>query len=464
MKYRITSLIIIIIAVFIAFSFFQSENTQTSLGKRFPFSLGLDLVGGTELTYKAQTEKLASGDVSSALSVLRDVIEKRVNVFGVGEPVVQLESAKTLNGSEDRLLVELPGVTDIQEAIKRLGETPTLDFYLARVEQKDSIETLFGQGGINGANIEDLSALFYPSGLTGQFLTRATVEFNQTAGSEPMVSVKFNSEGSKLLKNITGENVGNLLAIVLDGKIVSAPVIQTEIPNGEAVVSGRFTIPEAQKLAQNLNYGALPVPIELIGTQTIGPTLGANAMNEGARAGLLGTGILMLFLIIWYRLPGLVASLALVVYVFISLWIFKLIPVTLTAAGIAGFILSIGMAVDANILIFERTKEELARGKSIFDALHEGFHRAWLSIRDSNIASMITAVILFWIGTSAIKGFALTFGLGVAVSMFTALTLSRTFLFAIVPKSDGKLSRFLFSAGFNSGKPKQVNPVGQVKN
>lgn len=454
MKYRITALIIIIIASFVAYGFLQSENPNTKLGQKFPFSLGLDLVGGTELTYKAQTERLAGSDVASALSVLRDVIEKRVNVFGVGEPVVQLESAKTLNGSEDRLLVELPGVTDIQEAIKRLGETPTLDFYLARVEEKDAIEALFGQGGINGANIDTLSKYFYPSGLTGQFLTRATVEFSQT-GNEPRVSVQFNSEGSKILRSVTGNNVGNLLAIVLDGKIVSAPVIQTEIPNGQAVVSGRFTIPEAQKLAQNLNYGALPVPIELIGTQTIGPTLGANAMNEGARAGMIGTAILMLFLVLWYRLPGVVASLALVVYIFISLWIFKLIPVTLTAAGIAGFILSIGMAVDANILIFERTKEELARGKSIFDALHEGFHRAWLSIRDSNIASMITAVILFWIGTSAIKGFALTFGLGVAVSMFTALTLSRTFLFAIVPKSDGKLSRFLFSAGLNMGNKKQ---------
>lgn len=453
MKYRILAIIFIVIAALLGLI----------LG-RFNFSLGLDLIGGTELTYKAHTEKLA-GDTASALAVLRDVIERRVNVFGVGEPVVQLESAKTMDGSEDRLLVELPGVSDIKEAIQKLGETPTLDFYLARPEARSKIANL---QTLDGSDISQLKDLFQGSGLTGQFLTGARVEFQQTAG-QPEVAVTFNSEGTKILRELTGKNIGNILAIVLDGKIVSAPVIQSEVPNGQAVITGRFTIPEAQKLAQNLNYGALPVPIELIGTQTIGPTLGANAMREGAYAGLIGTAVVMLFLILWYRLPGLVASVALSIYIILSLLLFKLIPITLTAAGIAGFVLSIGMAVDANILIFERTKEELARGRTIADGLHEGFHRAWLSIRDSNISSMITAVILFWVGTSAIKGFALTLGLGVAVSMFTALTLSRTFLFAIVPppaqagKGDSSISRFLFSAGFRSGKPKQAELVGQRK-
>ncbi len=454
MKYRITAIILLIIAGFVAYGLYLSENPDTALGKRFPFSLGLDLVGGTELTYKAHTEKLSGSDTTAALSVLRDVIEKRVNVFGVGEPVVQLESAKTLEGSEDRLLVELPGVTNIEDAIKRLGETPALDFYLAYPGVETELDALFAEGGLEGRDISTLTNYFYTSGLSGQYLTKSLVEFSDT-GNQPRVAVHFNSEGSKILKTVTGQNIGNLLAIVLDGKIVSAPVIQSEIPNGQAVVSGSFTIVEAQKLAKNLNYGALPVPIELIGTETIGPTLGANAMSEGLKAGIIGTLAVVLFLILWYRLPGVLASLALSVYIIISLVIFKLIPVTLTSAGIAGFILSIGMAVDANILIFERTKEELAKGKSIFDSLHEGFHRAWLSIRDSNIASMITAIILFWIGTSAIKGFALTFGLGVAISMFTALTLSRTLLFAIVPKADGSVSRFLFSAGFKSGK-KQI--------
>lgn len=452
MKYRILAVLSLIVALSLAFVLMQSEKPETTLSKKIPFSLGLDLVGGTELTYKAHTENLEGKDVSSALEVLRDVIEKRVNIFGVGEPVVQLESAKTITGSEDRLLVELPGVTDINEAIKRLGETPTLDFYVAN---KETIGELAGSVvSLEGQNISDLAKYFYPSGLTGQYLTRAQVEFRQ-AGNQPMVGVTFNSEGSKILKNFTSKNIGNYLAIVLDGQIVSVPMIESEIPNGQAVLTGQYSIPQAKKMAQNLNYGALPLPIELIGTQTIGPTLGAGALESGLKAGLLGTAIVMLFLILWYRLPGVVASVALSIYIILSLLLFKLIPVTLTSAGIAGFILSIGMAVDANVLIFERTKEELTKGRSIFDALHEGFHRAWLSIRDSNIASMITAVILFWVGTSAIKGFALTFGLGVAVSMFTALTLSRTLLFAIVPVADGKTTRFLFSAGFNSGSKKQ---------
>jgi protein-export membrane protein SecD len=450
-KYKIIAFISLVIAIVLAGVLIRSEIPSDSLAKRLPFSLGLDLVGGTELTYKAHTEKLSGGDVGSALQVLRDVIEKRVNIFGVGEPLVQLESASTLSGTENRLLVDLPGVTNIQDAINKLGQTPTLDFYLADPNQQASLDKVIS--GLEGKQISDYTGIFAPSGLTGQYLTSAQVEFQQT-GNQPMIGVTFNGEGTKLLEDITSKNIGNYLAIVLDGTIQSVPRIQSDIPNGQAVLTGQFTIPEAQKLAENLNYGALPVPIELIGTETIGPTLGANAMHDGMYAGLIGTAVVMLFLILWYRLPGVVASIALSIYIVLSLLLFKLIPVTLTTAGIAGFVLSIGMAVDANILIFERTKEELARGRTLHDALHEGFHRAWLSIRDSNISSMITAVILFWVGTSAIKGFALTLGLGVAVSMFTALTLSRTFLFAIVPASDGKISRFLFSAGFNSGKRK----------
>ncbi|HRH25775.1 MAG TPA: SecD/SecF family protein translocase subunit, partial [Parcubacteria group bacterium] len=204
---------------------------------------------------------------------------------------------------------------------------------------------------------------------------------------------------------------------------------------------------------RDLNYGALPVPINLVNSQTIGASLGEEALNAGVKAGIIGFIALSLFLIFWYRLPGLIAVMALAAYVVLSLTVFKLIPVTLTAAGLAGFILSIGMAVDANVLIFERTKEELMKGKKISDALHEGFSRAWLSIRDSNTASIITAIILFWLGTSAVKGFALTLGVGVVVSMFTAITLSRTFLFAIAPKdtgeAEGKFKRFLFSNGFH---------------
>jgi protein-export membrane protein SecD len=226
-------------------------------------------------------------------------------------------------------------------------------------------------------------------------------------------------------------------------------VIKDEIIDGKAVISGSFTRDEAKTLVRNLNYGALPVPIELISTETVGASLGENAKTAGVNAGIVGFALLVAFLILWYRLPGFVASISLVIYIILSLAIFKLIPVTFTAAGIAGFILSIGMAVDANVLIFERMKEELKRGKSVHDAMHEGFTRAWLSIRDSNISSIITAIVLFWLGTSAVKGFALTLGLGVVVSMFTAITVSRTFLFAIVPASNNRFVKFLFSNGLH---------------
>ena len=235
----------------------------------------------------------------------------------------------------------------------------------------------------------------------------------------------------------------------MDGQIISSPVIKDKITDGKAIISGGFTPDEAKALVRDLNYGALPVPIELISTQTIGASLGENAKTAGVKAGIVGFALIVAFLLLWYRLPGLVASLSLCIYIVLSLAVFKLIPVTFTAAGIAGFILSIGMAVDANVLIFERLKEELKKGKSVHDSLHEGFSRAWLSIRDSNISSMITAVILFWLGTSAIKGFALTLGLGVLISMFTAITVSRTFLFAIAPKESSPTKKFFFSNGFH---------------
>jgi protein-export membrane protein, SecD/SecF family len=264
-----------------------------------------------------------------------------------------------------------------------------------------------------------------------------------------VVGLEFTKEGGELFAKITKEHIGEPLAVLLDGKVLSNPVIQGEITGGKAQITGTFTAEEAKALVRNLNYGALPVPITLASSQTIGASLGESALAAGRKVGVIGFLALSLFLILWYRLPGLVASVALVIYIIISLALFKMIPVTLTAAGIAGFILSIGMAVDANVLIFERTKEELKKGKSVSDSLHEGFSRAWLSIRDSNTASIITAVILFWLGTSAVKGFALTLGVGVLVSMFTAITLSRTFLFAIAPATDSKFKRFLFSNGLH---------------
>jgi preprotein translocase subunit SecD len=294
----------------------------------------------------------------------------------------------------------------------------------------------------------NLNDIFYPAELTGKYVEKAQVLFDPNT-RVPTVGLNFNSEGKALFAKITKENIGKPLTIILDGVVKSSPVIQSEITDGKAVITGNFTAEEAKTLVRDLNYGALPIPITLSSSQTIGPSLGEAAFNSGLRAGIIGFIALSIFLILWYRLPGLIAVIALCLYIVLSLTLFKLIPVTLTAAGLAGFILSIGMAVDANVLIFERTKEELKKGKSIYDALHEGFTRAWLSIRDSNISSIITAIVLFWLGTSAVKGFALTLGVGVLVSMFTAITASRTFLFAIAPKGDSRTKRFLFSNGFH---------------
>lgn len=432
---------LLLLAVFGLLGWYFLVN-QAGPNARYPFRFGLDLVGGTELVYRADTSKVE--DVDGAMESLKEVIERRVNIFGVSEPLIQTESAGIVSGNqEERLIVELPGVTAIDRAIALIGETPVLEFRLARANFEEILK--------NNASstIEDL---FVSTGLTGRYLERAQVQFDPNT-QVPMVGLTFNADGKELFAKLTRDHKGKMLAIILDGELLSAPIIQDEISDGQAQISGTFTPDEAKALVRNLNYGALPVPIELATSQTIGATLGEAALAAGVKAGLIGFIALSIFLILWYRLPGVVSVVALSIYVVLSLAVFKLIPVTLTAAGMAGFILSIGMAVDANVLIFERAKEELKKGKSIHDALHEGFHRAWLSIRDSNIASIITALVLFWLGTSAVKGFALTLGLGVAISMFTAISVSRTFLFAIAPSAragtESGFKRFLFSNGFH---------------
>ena len=440
-KHVIWSLILIIIFIVLGYFLVRQER----VGATYPFRFGLDLVGGTELVYQADTSDVE--DVSGAMNTLKEVIERRVNIFGVSEPLVQTESAGIISGNAlERLIVELPGVKDIELAKQLIGETPILEFRLQKPGAEDFMSTV-----ATGTPVS-LDDIFLPATLTGQYLSHAQVEFDPNTGI-PLVALEFDSEGADLFAQITKDNIGKPLAVILDGAILSSPVIQSEITGGKAQISGNFTAEEAKALVRNLNYGALPVPITLITSQTIGASLGDVALHAGARAGLIGFLALVLFLIIWYRLPGFIASIALISYIVLSLVIFKMIPVTLTAAGLAGFILSIGMAVDANVLIFERTKEELKKGKSISDSLHEGFRRAWLSIRDSNISSIITAIVLFWLGTSAVKGFALTLGIGVLISMFTAITVSRTFLFAIAPNSPAgeksKLKIFLFSNGLH---------------
>lgn len=414
-------------------------TTELNPASSFNFKLGLDLSGGTQLVYRADISQLDRSDVNSSLEALRDVIERRVNLFGVSEPLVQLEKGSVLAGvSEERVIVELPGISNVNEAVRIIGETPTLEFRLV----KEGVEILGPDGTLN-------EEAFTPTGLTGRLLTRAALQFGNgqhALSNEPIVSLEFNSEGAELFAKITRENVGRQLAIFLDGKLESSPVIQQEITGGSAVITGNFTPEEARELVRNLNLGALPVPIELIQTESIGASLGAEAVEAGLMSGLIGFSAVAVFLLLWYRLPGAVAVVALFLYITLMLAIFKLIPVVLTAAGIAGFILSIGLAVDANILIFERMKEELRAGREMEAAMHEGFRRAWTSIRDSNIAHIIAGVILFWFGTSLIKGFALVFTLGVVVSMLSAITISRTFLLALKMRYTG-LGKFLFRSG-----------------
>lgn len=443
-KHRILSVGILIIGAVLVFGLYLSEKPDSKLAS-YAFRYGLDLSGGTELVYKADTSAV-KGDIASAMATLRDVIERRVNIFGVSEPIIHTEEARLTTGEKEyRLVVELPGVTNVEEAVAMIGKTPALEFMLLNPEAK-------------GLSQEELSAkpmseLFIPTGLSGRYIDRASLEFTQvgagTLSGQPIVGLTFNDEGRDLFANITKTHKGEVLAIFLDGTIISSPVIQDTITDGKAVISGTFTPEEARELVRSLNYGALPVPVSLVSTETIGPSLGESAKTAGVQAGMISFAFLVVFMLVYYRVPGFVASVSLVLYVILSLVVFKLIPVTLTAAGIAGFILSIGMALDANILIFERTKEEMRKGKSIRDALHEGFARAWLSIRDSNISSIITALILFWIGTSAVKGFAFTLGIGVLISMCTAIMISRTFLFAIAPQKDSKMYRFLFSNGLS---------------
>ncbi len=461
-KKRLAALLILVLGLGVAYFVYKSETRfsgaktttsettpdtttpqKTGIAARFPFRLGLDLSGGSHLIYRADVSKIAAGEVNDSMAALRDVIERRINVLGVSEPVIHIEKGAN---NEQRLVVDLPGVTDIKKATDTIGETPTLEFKTENPNPPKETKATIDASGKVTADIDPFADLYVPTELTGRFLQKSTLEFNQTTRQATVV-LQFNDEGAKLFEKMTQDNVGKTIAIYLDGAIISAPRVNEAISGGRAEITGNFTPQEAKTLVGRLNSGALPVPISLVSTQTIGPTLGERAVDAGEKAALYGFLIVAIFLIIWYRLPGVIAVIALSLYVAIMLALFKLIPVTLTAAGIAGFIISIGVAVDANVLIFERMKEELKNGRTVGDAIEAGFDRAWTSIRDSNTSSIITAAILFWFGTSLIKGFALTFGLGVLVSLFSAITVSRMFLRSI-PTGNGKVARFLFSSGF----------------
>jgi protein-export membrane protein SecD len=488
---------------------------------------GLDLQGGIHLEYKADVSQIESGKVNDALTAAEAVIERRVNAFGVGEPLVQLSRS----GSERRIIVELPGIKDIEQAKKMIKETPFLEFR----EQADSIspedqkqidtlnqanrnraesilkralggedfsqlaeqysqdpgskdrggdldfvkqgvfveafdKVLFdptfpngsvsptlvesqfgwhiikkieerGEGDdreVHGAHIlfVKYTAADFPklawkaTGLSGKNLKNAYVDYRSQGVGSPQIALQFDDEGTKLFAEITKRNIGKPVAIFLDDEIISQPTVQNEIVAGQAVITGDFTMQQANDLVKRLNEGALPVPITLVGQQSVDASLGESALQKSLFAGLVGLGAVAVFMMFYYRLLGVVAVFALLLYTAMLLTLFKLsvftpFAITVTLSGIAGFILSIGIAVDANVLIFERTREELSYGKGVIRSIQEGFRRAWPSIRDGHVSTLITTVILIGLGTGFVKGFAVILALGVLLSLFTAVVLVR---------------------------------------
>lgn len=458
----------IVVAIISGIGWFVYTNA-TVPNPTHPFKLGLDLAGGSHLVYEADVSKIDPAEVPELMGVLREVVEKRVNAFGVSEPVVQVERSSFVAEKQvERLVIELPGVTDVAQAVAEIGQTPLLEFKLLdpdRLAEQQTLESvrsltenatnsqaIVGDVKVNGEIITEQDP-YVDTGLTGRYLETATLEFAGGASgqlsNEPLVSVKFNAEGAELFAKLTRENVGQQIGIFLDGELLSSPVVNEAITGGTAVISGNFTADEARALAQNLSFGALPVPITLSSTQTIDATLGAGVVEHSIMAGAFGFLLISIFMIGWYRLPGVVATFALASYILISLLVFILIPVTLTAAGLAGLVLSLGMAVDANVLVFERMKEEFRAGKSSREATIEGFSRAWSAIRDGNVTAILSAVILFWFGTSLIKGFALVLGIGTLISIVSAVTLTRTLLMILpdVKRDDPGFLPYLFGSG-----------------
>jgi len=427
------SFIFIIMLAFLAVNFAYPKYLNKAIGFwDIPFKLGLDLRGGTHLVYEADLSNIEKENYSSAMEGLRDIIERRINMFGVAEPVVQTQET----GGSHRLVVELAGVKDPAQAIAMIGQTPFLEFKTQKSEEETQ-KILDKRAEFEGKTEEEIKQIenwemglqdpyFESTILTGKYLEKAELIFDP-ATNNPVILLQFDEEGAKIFEQLTEENTNKVLAIYIDGAPISTPVVQEKISGGKANISGDFSIEEAKDLAKNLNAGALPVPITLISQQSVGPTLGAISLNQSLKAGIIGFLLVIAFLIIFYRLPGFLASLSLIVYVAVILTLFKLIPVTLTLAGIGGFILSIGMAVDANILIFSRMREEL-KESSFSAAIEEGFRRSWPSIRDGNMTTLIVALILFGLGTSFIKGFALTLSIGILISMFSAIFITRTLL------------------------------------
>ncbi len=385
-------------------------------------TLGLDLQGGVDVVLEADLSKRPVGDRAGAIEGVRRILESRVNAFGVAEPIIQVQGV-------DRISVQLPGVQNVEEAKQLIGKTAVLDFREAALN--DQGQPVQDPGGdLKWKKATGRTKDGVQKELTGAyFKPNAVVIFNSQT-SRPEVSFELTDEGAELFQQVTTRLVQKPLGIFLDDQLISAPTVQSVLSN-RGVITGMELQP-AQTLAIQLNAGALPVPVKIIKERNVDATLGGDSVRKSIAAGAIGMVVVLLFMVLYYRLPGVLACVALMGYALFTLAIFKLLPVTMTLAGIAAFILSIGMAVDANILIFERMKEEIRAGRTLSSAIEAGFDRAWPSIRDSNVSTLITCTILYWFGNtfgaSLVMGFALTLALGVAISMFSAITVTRTYL------------------------------------
>jgi len=394
-------------------------NLFGNVFQREGFRLGLDLQGGTHLVLQADMSNVPENERGDKLKGVVNIIERRINATGVNEPIVQA-------AGQDRVIVELAGIKDIEEAKNLIGKTARLDFRQDTNYPNQPPEWVVAKAkGDNGEEKE----------LTGEYFKKAEVGFEPQT-NRPMILFEFNDEGGRMFAEITKNLVGKPLGIFLDNQLLTAPIVREPITQGRGQITGQFTLQEARDLVIQLNAGALPVPVNVIEERTVDATLGSDSVRKSVVAGEIALLIVAAFMIALYRIPGVMAVIALAIYTLLTLAIFKLWPVTLTLAGIAGFILSIGMAVDANILVFERMREELRAGRTVLASMEAGFDRAWSSIRDSNVSTLITCAILFWFGSSQgasiISGFALTLAIGVAVSMFSAVFVTRSLLRTLV--------------------------------
>jgi len=439
--------LLVLIAILVAFTIWVAlpDNPGIRLGgweRDIRIHQGLDLQGGMQVLLEADLADNTAVS-SDAMEATAKVVESRVNALGLTEPVVQRVGSH-------RILVELPGIDDPEAAVETLRETALMEWVDVGSEWLEPGTVIRTDVVTAGEEpLADEDAPIYHTVLTGANLRDANVAFDQTG--LPIIVFELNSEGARIFAEHTSANTGRFLAIVLDKQVVSCPRITTTIPDGRGQIEGQFTLEEARSIVLQLRYGSLPVPLRILDTRAVGPSLGQDSVQKSIRAGAVGLVTVLLFMLVYYRLPGFLADLALIIYALLNLALYKLVPITLTLPGIAGFLLSVGMAVDANILIFERMREELRAGRTLQYAITAGFSRAWVPILDSGISTWITCVIL-WLfgnsfGASMVKGFALTLAIGVGVNMFTAVIVTRTFIHTAFVLAGEKLRQIKWLLG-----------------